>query len=195
VLHDLGTRPGGRVSRARCHAWAPPVSVPPGGVPHLTDRVPIPTSISAGSTDPDGTRPEVAAAAQPRRHRLAAPQHQLTQNTPPRGGNGEVAANDGPEDPEPLQDEVSPHYPPCMMSCTAPAGATDTASDCAEVQRAFPPCTSAFRLGLRRPTTRRARLGRRVVGRHGGIARWPSGCWSSIVCTSANCATQTSHGT
>ncbi len=39
--------------------------------------------------------------------------------------------------------EVSPHYPPCMMSCTAPAGATDTASDCAEVQRAFPPCTSA----------------------------------------------------
>jgi len=46
--------------------------------------------------------------------------------------------------------EVSPHYPPCMMSCTAPAGATDTASDCAEVQRAFPPCTSAFRSGLRR---------------------------------------------
>jgi len=46
--------------------------------------------------------------------------------------------------------KVSPHYPPCMMSCTAPAGATDTASDCAEVQRAFPPCTSAFRSGLRR---------------------------------------------
>ncbi len=46
--------------------------------------------------------------------------------------------------------EVSPHYPPCMMSCTAPAGATDTASDCAEVQRAFPPCTSAFRSGPRR---------------------------------------------
>jgi len=48
------------------------------------------------------------------------------------------------------QIEVSPHYPPCMMSCTAPAGATDTASDCAEVQRAFPPCTSAFRSGPRR---------------------------------------------
>ena len=46
--------------------------------------------------------------------------------------------------------EVSPHYPPCTMSCTAPAGATDTASDCAEVQRAFPPCTSAFRTSLRR---------------------------------------------
>ena len=48
------------------------------------------------------------------------------------------------------QIEVSPHYPPCMMSCTAPAGATDTTSDCAEVQRAFPPCTSAFRSGPRR---------------------------------------------
>ncbi len=45
---------------------------------------------------------------------------------------------------------------------------------------------------VKRPSPR---LGRRVVGRHGGIARWPSGCWSSIVCTSANCSTQTSHGT
>jgi len=60
-------------------------------------------------------------------------------------------------------------------------------------------CVSALHISLQigstAAPTRRARLGRHVVGRHGGIARWPSGCWSSIVCTSANCATQTSHGT